>query len=81
MTFGNDYEALCAAMAMVDAAISQVEDLASNDDHEWSQNLYSIRNEMNAARLACLSLFGKRVYHVDDIAAARPTTPGTGEGE
>jgi hypothetical protein len=78
VTFDRDYEALCAAMAFVDAAINQIEDLQADDDCGWSQDLNNIRNAMNDERLVWLRLFGKNIYHVEEIPT--PARVDGGEG-
>lgn len=72
MTFKhNEYEGLCVAMAMVDAAIEQLEEGEADENFGWSDDLHRMRNEMNDARLALLKPHGDRVWHVDDIPATQ----------
>lgn len=73
MTFRrNEYESMCAAMAMVDAVLDQLEDSEAADRCGWSADLIRMRNEMNDARIALLKAHGERVWHVDDIPGEQP---------
>jgi hypothetical protein len=68
---GDDYEGLCTAMAMIDAAISNLDSNNSNDNNGWTDDLNRIRNEMNDERLALLKPYGDRIYHVGNIPHSR----------
>lgn len=69
MTFGyEEYESLCAAMALVDAASGHVGDI----DDDIHSELVEIQNMLNDKRLAILKSFGERVWHVSQIAPVQP---------
>ena len=65
MFLHEDYEAICAAIAMIDSAHTILDESQICDD-EVSE-LHQLQNELNSKRLTLLGNGQDRPYHVSEL--------------